>query len=89
MAADSPSLAGRAVWGLSHHQASDEARELAVSTLIRVYDQSQDENVRYDCVYGLGYHGGDAAVTKLKEIANSEKNQKLRSQAQSLLPRQQ
>lgn len=80
---------GRAVWGLSHHPASDDARELVVGTLIRIFDDSLDIGLRQDCIYGLGLQGGDAAVDKLEEISAKEENVTLREQAQSALARAQ
>lgn len=61
----------RAIWGLSHHQATDEAKPGIVSELIRVIDTEVDGGPRNDAIYGLGLHGGDKAVQKLETIATN------------------
>ena len=80
---DMQGLAGRAVWGLSHHPADDDARELVVGTLVRIFDDSLDTSLRQDCVYGLGLQGGATAVKKLEEISTTDENANLRDQAKS------
>jgi HEAT repeat protein len=87
LAPDTQGQASRAVWGLSHHRASDDARELVVNTLIRIFDDSPDASLRQDCVFGLGLLGGQTAVKKLDEIAAAEENAKLREQVESALQR--
>jgi HEAT repeat protein len=86
---DTQGHVGRAVWGLSHHPASEEAREVVVSTLIRIFDDTLDGSLRQDCVFGLGLQGGPAAVEKLAEIAAKDENASLREQAKSALGRAQ
>jgi len=82
-----PDLAGRAVWGLSHHPATDAARELAVATLVRILDDSLDAGRRRDCILGLGLHGGQTAVSKLEEVVARDENAGLREQAKTALAR--
>lgn len=82
-----PDLAGRALWGLSHHPTADAARELAVTTLIRILDDSLDIGRRRDCIFGLGLHGGKTAVSKLEAVAAQDENAGLREQAKAALAR--
>jgi HEAT repeat protein len=86
---DTQGHVGRAVWGLSHHPASEDARELVVGTLIRILDDTLDSSLRQDCVFGLGLQGGPTAVKKLEEISAQEENAALREQAKSALGRAQ
>jgi HEAT repeat protein len=79
----------RAVWGLSHHPASDDARELVVNTLTGIFDDSLDTSLRQDCIFGLGLQGGKTAAEKLQKISDHEENEALREQAKSALARAQ
>ena len=81
------SVSQRATWGLSHHVADDDAKELVVKTLIQIVDDSLDASLRRDCIWGLGSHGGETAVEKLKAIVAEEKNEMLRKEAESALRR--
>jgi HEAT repeat protein len=79
--------ANRAVWGISHHRADDEARPMVVDALIDVIDAEVDANTRYDAIWGLGLHGGDKAYAKLDSIARDpNESPKLRDLARSRLP---
>ncbi len=79
---------GRASWGLSHHKASDEAREIVVDALVSEIDETLDAYRRNQCIWGLGYHGGDAAIAKLKEIAaDTTESQAIRAEARTSLRR--
>lgn len=66
-------LTGRAIWGLSHHAASDDARPIVVDALIRVLETQVDNENRQNAIWGLGFHGGDKAVAKLQAIADDNK----------------
>jgi HEAT repeat protein len=68
---DSAFHRSRAVWGLSHHQADDEARPIAIDTLIGLLDSEIDHETRRDAIWGLGFHGGAKAVNKLEAIATN------------------
>ena len=81
------SVSQRATWGLSHHLADDDAKEVVVKTLIQIVDDSLDASLRRDCIWGLGSHGGETAVEKLKAIVAEEKNEMLRKEAESALRR--
>jgi HEAT repeat protein len=61
----------RAIWGLSHHQATDNARPTIVEALIGVIDTEIEGEIRNDAIHGLGLHGGDEAVQKLEAIATN------------------
>ncbi|QDU61895.1 HEAT repeat protein [Planctomycetes bacterium Pan216] len=68
---DTPRHRGRSIWGLSHHSASDAARDLVVTELIDVIDESADSYDRGNAIDGLGFRGGDKAKKRLEEILDS------------------
>ncbi|MCP4679745.1 MAG: hypothetical protein GY854_30495, partial [Deltaproteobacteria bacterium] len=76
------SRVSRAIWGLSHHQATDDARPMILTALINVIETEVDGGLRNDAIHGLGFHGGDEAVQKLEAIvANSLESKKTRELA--------
>lgn len=79
--------AGRAAWGLSHHDVSPEARERVTNALLEELDETLDPYVRGNIVYGLGQLGGDAAVAKLKELAEKDESEPIRKRAAEALAR--
>lgn len=77
----------RAAWGLSHHGVADEAREMVVEALIREVDETLDPSTRGYAIYGLGMHGTEAAVKKLRDVAANDESASIRAAAQRALRR--
>lgn len=81
-------LSSRAVWGISHHAADDEARPIVVDALIQVVDQDSDSDVRQGAIWGLGFHGGEKAQRKLQAIVDdANESQAIREYARQQLAR--
>jgi len=78
---------GRAAWGLSHHNLSAEAKDVTLKALIAEVDETLNQYVRSNCVYGLGAIGGDAAVKRLKELAANDESEQIRKVAAQALAR--
>ncbi len=57
-----------AVWGLSRHKATEDARPLVVDTLINVIDTEVDTETRHAAMFGLRWHKTEAATAKLQQI---------------------
>jgi HEAT repeat protein len=77
----------RAVWGISHHRADEDARPLVVDALLRVVDAESDGENRQGAIWGLGFHGGEKALAKLQAIATSaSETEKTRELAGRRLP---
>ncbi|MCX7050179.1 MAG: SUMF1/EgtB/PvdO family nonheme iron enzyme [Candidatus Sumerlaeota bacterium] len=77
----------RAAWGLSHFDAAPDARDLVVAALIHAFDHFSNPYVRENCVYGLGQHATEAAIAKLRVIAEKDEVSKIRKAAQEALKR--
>ncbi|HZN66532.1 MAG TPA: HEAT repeat domain-containing protein, partial [Tepidisphaeraceae bacterium] len=78
---------GRAAWGLSHHNPSPEAKDVALKALLTEVDETLNQYVRSNCVYGLGSIGGEEAVKKLKELATNDESEQIRKVAAQALAR--
>lgn len=66
---------------------ADDAREMVVDALIREVDETLDPSTRGYAVYGLGKHGTEPAVKKLKDIAANDESPRIRAEAQRALRR--
>ena len=75
-----------AIWGLSRHKATEEARPLVVDTLINVIDAEVDSETRHAAMYGLKWHKTAAGTAKLHQILENplESNQARKYAAQML-----
>lgn len=60
---------GRAIWGLTHNQVSDDARDLVVSSLIKIISSTVDGYDRNNAIWGLGRIGGPTAKKELQRLA--------------------
>lgn len=83
----SADVRGRASWGLSHHTIAPFARERVTKAFLKELDETLDPYVRSNAAYGLGQLGGDAAVAKLKELAEKDENPRVRKDAAEALKR--
>ena len=78
---------GRAAWGLSHHNLSPEAKDVTLKALLAEVDETLNQYVRSNCVYGLGAIGGEEAVKKLKELTANDESEQVRKEAAQALAR--
>jgi HEAT repeat protein len=78
---------GRAAWGLSHGILSPEAKGVALEAFLVEIDETLNEYVRSNCVFGLGAIGGDEAVKKLKGLAENDESEQIRREASQALSR--
>jgi len=72
LAAISNQERGRAIWGLSHQQVADDAREPVVTALIEILDDTIDNHARMDALHGLGQLGGPRAEARLRQFIDTE-----------------
>ncbi len=78
----------RAHWGLTHHRAAADARDVVVRALIRNLDETLDGGARVACIWALSQHGGSEAIAKLKELAaDDEEHESIRQEAVKSLRR--
>lgn len=77
--------AGRAAWGLSHHEVTPEARDEVVFAVIAELDESLNPQMREQAVFGLGRMRTDEALDKLEEVAADDESEALRDAARRAL----